>query len=417
MASDASRIFVTKQFALHYRDAPLTMPDRFGKREFGFMFFDRRFMMRHMAFPSRAALKKYLVENVPAHVYYSTAYYEKPDAAKMKDKNWLAADLLFDLDADHVRGAEDLPYEQMLERVKGEVKRLLDEFLLGDLGFEQTDLNIVFSGGRGYHVHVRSPKALRLSSHERREIVDYVTGTDLDLDWVFPVTPFEQRRFRDRAGLEYKRTMPKSEDGGWRGRIRSGIEDLLVELESLSEEDAKARIADVLKESKRDIGEKTIDGLYADLFAKRRGRSGADRMREDDTYEVFSEKRHSEAFLSLVNLRVCGDVKGETDEPVTSDVRRLIRLPSSLHGKTGFEVVPLTRDELDSFDPFVDAIPRAFEETSVDVRCNSSISLGLRDQRFELEEGVNQVPAYAAVHLICRNLASIDNSHTKYLSA
>ena len=417
MASDASRRFVAKQFALHYRDAPLAMPDRFGKREFGFMFFDRRFMMRHMAFPSRAALKKYLVENVPAHAYYSTAYYEKPDAPKMRDKNWLAADLLFDLDADHVRGAEALPYEQMLDRVKGEVKRLLDEFLLGDLGFEQTDLSIVFSGGRGYHVHVRSPRVLRLTSHERREIVDYVTGTDLDLDWVFPITPFEQRRFRDRAGIEYKRAMPKSEDGGWRGRIRSGIEDLLVELESLSEEDAIARIADILKESKRDIGEKTIDGLYADLFTKRRGRSGADRMRDDDTYEVFSEKRHSEAFLSLVNMRVCGDVKGETDEPVTSDVRRLIRLPSSLHGKTGFEVVPLTRDELDSFNPFVDAVPHAFEETSVNVRCNSSISLGLRDQRFELEKGVNQVPAYAAVHMICRNLASIDNSHTKYLSA
>lgn len=417
MVSDASMMFVAKQFARHYKNAPLAMPDRFAKREFGFMFFDRGFMMRHLAFPSRAALKKYLVENVPAHAYYSTAYYEKPDAPTMKEKNWLAADLLFDLDADHVRGAENLPYEQMLGRVKEEVKRLLDEFLLGDLGFEETDMSIVFSGGRGYHVHVRNSKVLKLTSHERREIVDYVTGTELDLDWVFPSTPFEQSRYRDRTGVAYRRAMPKRDDGGWRGRIRKGIEDLLAELESLPEEDAGKRITDILTASKRDIGAKTVGGLYTDLFAKNRGRSGADRMREDDTYEVFSEKRHSEAFLELVNLRVRGDVKGETDEPVTSDVRRLIRLPSSLHGKTGFEVVPLVRDALDSFDPFTDAVPRAFEESSVDVLCDKAIGVGLRGQRFELDAGVNRVPAYVAVHLICRNLASIDNGHKKYLSA
>jgi len=417
MLSDESRKFVARQFARHYRDSALIMPDRFAKREFGFMFFDRRFMMRHMAFPSRAALKRYLVENVPAHAYYSTAYYDKPDAATMAEKKWLAADLLFDLDADHVRGAENLPYEKMLERVKKEVIRLLDEFLLGSLGFDEKNLSIVFSGGRGYHVHVRDPAILRLSSHERREIVDYVTGTDLDLDWVFPSTPFEQSRYKDRTGVAYRRAMPKKGDGGWRGRIRQGIEELLSELEPLPEEDARKRIAEDLSSSKRDIGAKTVGGLYADLFAKNRGVSGADRIRKEDAYEVFSEKRNSEAFLELVNLRVRGDVKGETDEPVTSDIKRLIRLPSSLHGKTAFEVVPMTREALDDFDPFVDAAPRAFEGADVGVLCEKAISVELRGERFALEEGSNTVPAYVATHLICRNLATIDSGHAKYLSA
>ena len=105
MPPDASRSFVTSQFARHYRDAHLLMPDRFTKREFGFMFFDRSFMMRHLGFPTQAALKRYLVEHTPAHAYYSSAYYERPDAPTMAEKNWLAADLLFDLDADHVEGA------------------------------------------------------------------------------------------------------------------------------------------------------------------------------------------------------------------------------------------------------------------------------------------------------------------------
>ena len=103
-------------FSKHYREAALAMPDRFAKREFGFMFFDRDFVMRHLGFPTRAALKKYLVEQVPSHAYYSCAYYEKPDAPTMAEKKWLGADLIFDLDADHVEGAKDLPYEKMLLR-------------------------------------------------------------------------------------------------------------------------------------------------------------------------------------------------------------------------------------------------------------------------------------------------------------
>ena len=181
-------------------------------------------------------------------------------------------------------------------------------------------------------------------------------------------------------------------------------------------DDAKLMMADILSASKRDIGRRTIDGLYADLFEGGRGMRGTDRMREENTFEVFSEKRHSEAFIELVNLRVRGDVRGETDEPVTSDIRRLIRLPSSLHGKTGFVVAPLSRERLDSFDPFDDAVPGAFDDSPVKVRCGGDASLKLRGQHLRLSEGENEVPAYAAVHLICRNLASIDNGHKKYLS-
>jgi DNA primase small subunit len=203
--------------------------------------------------------------------------------------------------------------------------------------------------------------------------------------------------------------MPKREDGGWKGRIRRGVDDLLAELENLPEQDAVRRIAESLTPSNRDIGPKTVDGLYADLFVKNKGKCGADRMREENAFEVFSEKRHSEAFLELVNLAVRGRVKGETDEPVTSDTHRLIRLPSSLHGKTGFEVVPMSRDALDGFDPFADAVPKAFDEEEVSVRAHAPVSLTLKGDRYELGEEAGRVPTYVAVHLICRNLASIDN--------
>jgi DNA primase small subunit len=409
MSVEDSLRFVRGQFAKHYTEAPLPMPERFARREFGFMFFDRKFMMRHVGFPSRAALKKYLVEQVPAHAYYSCAYYQDPSAPTMKEKTWLGADLLFDLDADHVEGTQNLTYEQMLARVKTEVIRLIDEFLLGDLGFQEEDLKMVFSGGRGYHVHIGDPKVIRLTSHERREIVDYVTGTGLDMDWIFPTTAFEASRFKDRAGVAYRRAMPRLDHGGWRTRIRRGIDQLLGELEDSGPEEGRRLLAESLADSGKHIGAKTLDGLYDDLFAGETGRRGVDRMREEDVFEVFSEKRHGDAFLEVVERRVKGRMKGETDEPVTSDIKRLIRLPGSIHGKTGFEVVPMTRAELDGFDPFEDAVPAAYDEATVRVVCEGPVELRMRGKEYRLEEGANDVPAFVAVYLVCRKLALLDN--------
>jgi DNA primase small subunit len=407
MATDQSVRFIMNMFSRHYREAPLIMPERFAKREFGFMFFDREFVMRHLGFPSRAALKKYLVEQVPSHAYYSCAYYEKPDAPSMVEKKWLGADLIFDLDADHVEGAKALPYEKMLERVKDEVKRLIDEFLLGDLGFTEDDLRIVFSGGRGYHIHINNQRVLRLSSHERREIVDYVTGTGLDIDWIFPETTFETGRFKDRIDVAQKRGMPSSDDGGWRARMRKGMDDLLFSLDGKDAESGLANLREIVKESKIEIGKKTLEGVYQDLFSGRTGHRGIDRMRAENTFEVFSEKRHADAFMSIVDIMVKGRMKGETDEPVTSDIKRLIRLPSSLHGKTGFEVVPMTREKLDSFDPFIDAVPRAFGDAIVKLVAEKPVKVKIKGEEFSLGEGENDVPEFAAVHLVCRRLARV----------
>ena len=76
----------------------------------------------------------------------------------MDEKGWLGADLVFDLDADHLEGAHDMTFEEMLAEVKVEFKKLLDSYLLGDFGFDEKDILIVFSGGRGYHAHVRDKR-------------------------------------------------------------------------------------------------------------------------------------------------------------------------------------------------------------------------------------------------------------------
>ena len=88
---------------------------------------------------------------------------------------------------------------------------------------------------------------------------------------------------------------------------------------------------------------------------------------------------------------------------MTCDVKRLIRLPGSLHGKTGFCVTPVTLDKLSSFDPLVETIVLSDEPVVIDVQSN--IDIVLNNETFHLSKGICSVPLYVAVFLIGRKKA------------
>jgi len=98
---------------------------------------------------------------------------------------------------------------------------------------------------------------------------------------------------------------------------------------------------------------------------------------------------------------------GETDEPVTCDVKRLIRMPGSLHGKTGFKVEKITLDSLLDFDPLIDTI--VFSDDPVKVQVNQPFSIKLNNEEFALKQGVHDLPRYLAIFLIGRKLAFISD--------
>ena len=57
--------------------------------------------LRHKSFRSEQELRQFLSERA-MHSCHSTAYWQKPYELKMDDKNWQGADLIFDLDGDHL---------------------------------------------------------------------------------------------------------------------------------------------------------------------------------------------------------------------------------------------------------------------------------------------------------------------------
>src|SRR5438445_320866 len=77
------------------------IPPHPEEREYGFLLFKEKFMVRHRAFRDPSVLLGAIRDLVPAHVYFSTAYYQEPTAA-MEEKGWKGADLVFDIDADHL---------------------------------------------------------------------------------------------------------------------------------------------------------------------------------------------------------------------------------------------------------------------------------------------------------------------------
>ena len=112
--------FLKTRFQKYYKNAEIGLPDHLPNREWAFIFYDDmpdKMMHRHKAFGSPGEALDYLYGMAPAHVYNSTAYYEYPDARKMNEKKWLGAELIFDLDADHLPNAPR-NYADMLELVK-----------------------------------------------------------------------------------------------------------------------------------------------------------------------------------------------------------------------------------------------------------------------------------------------------------
>jgi DNA primase small subunit len=147
----------------YYMRASLYTPPMFENREFAII---RKGAMiwRHLSFKNIDKLRAFLIEYAPEHVYFSSAKYTYPELdMQTKKKYWLGSDLIFDIDFDHLK-------VQTIEEAKKQSLKLI-KILQKDFGFEK--LLYIFSGNRGYHVHVQDACIQMCDNAARREIADY----------------------------------------------------------------------------------------------------------------------------------------------------------------------------------------------------------------------------------------------------
>lgn len=313
--NERDRALMTKIFASYYRQADLGVvaPEQ---REFG-VGFTRKIESRHLSFGSSAELQKYLSNNTPFFVSHSTSYYDFPAAAPMEKKGWKGADLVFDLDI-HAEGKYGA-YAH-LERVRGDLVRLVDDFIKGDFGCREVALN--FSGSRGYHVHVRDKAIRALGSDERHELVDYVLGAGLNyLDF-----------FTTGDTKPPKLFGPRPDEGGYRGRFARGV-------------------LRVLEHNPASLSRKFTDAKNRGFFVS--GIKEGNWSRSSLKYEDLKARVKSVAdALPVTSV--------DTDAGVTHDLSKLIRVPNSIHGDTG--LVAKVFADAGRFEPLRDALLPSTQE-------------------------------------------------------
>ena len=200
--------------------------------------------------------------------------------------------------------------ENCLNTAKEETLRLVDDFLISDLGLSLQDMFIVFSGHRGYHVHVRNHVVRELTQDGRREITDYVRGVGL-----LP-------RFHGFSRQYLSSRPPDLAGRGWSGKLIRSLYNLIA---TASSEDLLAilrnrRLVEIIIKNKSTI--------------LRAFESSPPRWPAVKGVSIRSWEKLASAVVDNAAVHI--------DERVTSDIKRLMRLPMSLHGKTGFRVVPLT---------------------------------------------------------------------------
>jgi len=91
------------------------------------------------------------------------------------------------------------------------------------------------------------------------------------------------------------------------------------------------------------------------------------------------------------------------DTVVTTDIHRLIRMPETLNGKTGFRAAMVNLSRLEEFDPFSE--PVAFEGMQT-VHVMEAPQVRIRDQTFgPFSDEKVELPMSAALLLIAKGVA------------
>ena len=402
---EVSREFVYQKFADYYRNPSTEIPETSlpEQREFAYLMFKEHFMVRHQRYTEFKTFRLNLADIVPSDVYHSCAYYENPDF-DMDKKGWLGADLVFDIDADHIpttcnkihdefrcikcgfegRGitpevcpcCEATKFETKIwacdlciQSARDETAKLID-MLESDFGFTQDELRVFFSGHRGYHVHIEKDIVRSLDAMARKEIVDYVTGLGIS---VLDKEAKEKRAAAKKFSLH---------NFGWNRRLKLGMQEFL---HKATKEDLKA------------IGLSNKALLQnKEIVIKRAISEG--RWESIKGVSVQTWLRVAEHIRDIQSSKI--------DTVVTTDIHRLIRMNGTLHGKTGLKKIEFPAKDLQYFDPFTGAV--AFKKGKVKVLVSEAPEFRLSGETLgPYKKQTVELPIAAAVLLICKKRAEV----------
>ena len=294
------------------KDVPDFVLNSLTSREFGFDHFGQGPNDRYKTFLDDLRLKRFMKAKQPFAAYCSVAFYDAPG----QRKGWQKAELVFDVDA------KDIPIrtcdcnegevcDKCLNQAK-EIVLMIKDVLHGEMGLK--NINMVYSG-RGYHVRVLDENVMEASSELRGQIVQYVIGAkEPDLTNTLGFNSLQH--FIIPYG--YSKNFTK-----W-----SKYTILHLTKDSKLDNVNNRLLKDVLKSRYH---------LEQDQWGLFRGDIGPIRFNK-----VMSA-------VARINMNI-------TDTKVSIDLKRILRLPSTLHSKVSMKSTLIKN--IETFDPFDDAVPK-----------------------------------------------------------
>ncbi len=365
--------FLENKTREYYRRSSVGLPSDFPLREFAAQLWRGRGYVRHMSFSTRQAVERFLQEKAPRHFYYSSARYDQPGIDDMDAKGWRSADIVFDIDADHLPGCDNrvvkvtnvfgeeasfIAEECISEAAKHALS--LYDILVEELGFPRESISIEFSGHRGFHLTVylrdSDPEA-RAGQDFRRELVSYVQAVGLQEETLKPWIRLGRKR-------QLLPVPPLASMAGYRGRVAR----------------VAARLAD-----------KRLSGVFTSTPVQ------AARLYAEYREEVDHVLEEASVYAAPV-----------VDAQVTVDTKRLIRAPYSINGKTMLVVRPLRAERLGDFTVSEELSPFAgYGYLRVKVLADTPSAIEVLGHRLRLRQGDRpKLPYPVALYLAAKGIVA-----------
>ncbi len=372
--------FVNKLISDYYKDARDIAPDRITEREFGAGNYEVKIAHRHMSFRNENELRSYLSANSIPYVSCSAAYYRFPAGRPMENKGLIGAELVFDLDADDIKldcqnvHGRGWVCKNCLTKVKEETIKLIYDFLIPDFGFAENEIQVNFSGNRGYHVHIKKEDIMKLDSGSRREISNYISGIGMEFNEFFPTAG---QRGTMLVG-------PRPTDKGWKGKIaRNFLSNLNAGIDSL-----------------------TKMGIERDMATKLyRKKSLIEMGIKNGNWDMVYIKNKADFWKGIIERQAISQ-SDKIDKNVTNDLAHLIRLPNTIHGGGGLVAKKLREPRaLYSFDPMKDAI--AFKKGDLRISAKTDFEVFMNGTKYGPYGGEINVPMYVGVYLFLKGHAKL----------
>ena len=376
-------------------------------------------MIRHLTFKNEGEILAAAIREIPSDLYCSNAYYRFP-SYPMQEKEWLGADLIFDIDAKdmhlpcqashsysicdgclhafrNTKGVdrcelcgsqnlvlESIPCKRCFEGTKSEVQKLHD-MLIDEFGIHEESIHIYFSGNEGFHLYVTDSSFLSLDAQARSDISGYILGKGL-----MPETIGVYRRIRRIDGNKRSSTINNTE--GIFDGTSYGPSFHSTSPNSLDKENDQKDFLIKLSRSSLKYGwrKRLLQKLGIKNFSETRL---SNIVQQNGGYLGFKTELDKIGKELGINI----------DPQVTMDIHRIFRMPGTLNSKSG--LAKMKCSDLKSFNPLSEACLVGGE--LIKIRANATVKFTLKEQEFHVERKITLLPAYAAIYLVCKRLATV----------